>query len=160
MDFNGIWTAIEPYVLGALTALMSGGLIFILVKQILSGWLNRNNLSTLTEQFARSVVGEKIYVDVKALSDKRIAELNEQIKSLVDMTFTKNFSVLKDMTEIVADVGEIFVNSKTVTETQRNKLKCDLEAIRSHKESTAPTDNVVTVNLELNEASKQLINFD
>ena len=161
MDFNGIWNTIEPYVIGVLTALMSGGVIFILVKQILSGWLNKNNLDTLTERFAKSVVGEKIYVDIIALSNKRIQELNEQIKDVISATLNKNLSAINNITAIVADVGEIFINSKTVTDTQRARLKEDVEAVRSISE-TVERDDCVVVNLELNKTAdkERLINFD
>lgn len=162
MDFNGIWNTIEPYVIGALTALMSGGMIFIMVKQILSGWLNRNNLDTLTERFAKSVVGEKIYVDIRALSNKRIQELNEQIKDVINATLNKNLSAINGITTIVADVGEIFINSKTVTDAQRARLKEDVEAVRSLDAAPAKNDDCVVVNLELNDRTdkERLINFD
>lgn len=163
MDFNGIWNAIEPYVIGVLTALMSGGLIFVLVKQILSGWLNRNNLDTLADRFAKSVVGEKIYVDIRALSNERIIELNEQIKDIITATLNKNLNAINNITEIVADVGEIFINSKTVTETQRAKLKSDVEAVRSlSKAEETQKDDCVVINLALNGDNEKtrLINFD
>ena len=163
MDFNGIWNAIEPYVIGVLTALMSGGLIFVLVKQILSGWLNRNNLDTLADRFAKSVVGEKIYVDIRALSNERIIELNEQIKDIITATLNKNLNAINNITEIVADVGEIFINSKTVTDAQRTKLKSDVETVRSLSKADAPVkDDCVVINLALNDDSgkARLINFD
>ena len=162
MDFNGIWNAIEPYVIGVLTALMSGGMIFILVKQILSGWLNKNNLDTLSERFAKSVVGEKIYVDIRALSDKRIGELNEQIKNVIDSTLSRNYKAINDITAIVADVGEIFINSKTVTDAQRTRLKEDVEAVRSISVNSSESGDCVVVNLELNAEKEKarLINFD
>ena len=162
MDFNGIWNAIEPYVIGVLTALMSGGMIFILVKQILSGWLNKNNLETLADNFAKSVVGEKIYVDIKALSDKRIIELNKEIKDIIESTLNKNLNVIDNVTAIVADVGEIFINSKTVTDTQRTRLKSDVEAIRSISDGKEKSDDAVVVELSLDDQKDKarLISFD
>lgn len=164
MNFNGIWNAIEPYVIGALTAFISGGMIFILVKQILSGWLNRNNLDTLAERFANSVVGERIYVDIRALSDKRVKELNEQIINTIGVTLNRNLNVINNITAIVADVGEIFINSKTVSDAQRAKLKEDIEAVKNASGcDSVKSEDCLVVNLALNgneDKERRIINFD
>jgi|GEM_PF-7002461 len=162
MDINSIWSIVEPYVTGVATALGSGSIIYIIVRQLVSKWFKRNDLDTLSQRFAERVVGQDICVDVTALVDKRIDELNATISASVKNTLNANSDTIAKLSAIVADVGDVFARSKTITADEKAKLSADVLAIRGEtkaeiKQSTAPA---ISVKLNASKTEKKIINFD
>ena len=115
--------------------------ILVIATKII-GWLKKNNLSALMQNFVETLTGKEINIDLTVLAEKKFAELNKKVEAELKDIETK----INAQSNVLVDIADIVSGSKLASEAQINKIKQDSEPIRTSE--PAPVREVVKIKLE------------
>lgn len=144
---NNIWNIVEPYILTIVGALCGGSVIAVIARIICKRLIDKASAAYSLNEFAAKVAdklgGKTLNVDVTAIVETRLKEINDklsaQVKAVADET--------NSYKHLLALIGEALAHLKMLTEEERAEL---IKAIQELDSEYKPPEKevIATVKLE------------
>lgn len=128
---NELWETIQPYVVAFAQTGLGTAIVYVICKLCVSRWFRKNDMNSLVNGFASKLVGSTINVDLTAVAEKKLAEIETRLME----TNAPLVQSLEQVKHLVAMVGQALSRSRTLTEEERAAL---VEAVGTVEEGLKP----------------------
>ena len=115
---NELWETIQPYVIAFMQTGLGTAIVYLISKLCVSRWFRKNDLNSLVNGFASKLVGSTINVDLTAVAEKKLTEIESRLME----AYAPLVQSLEQVKHLVAMVGQALSRSRTLTEEERAAL--------------------------------------
>ena len=146
---NEVWEAIQPYVLAFAQTGIGTAIVYMICKLCVGRWFRKNDVNSLVNGFASKLAGSTINVDLTAVAEKKLSEIEKRLME----TNAPLVQSLEQVKHLVAMVGQALSRSRTLTEEERASL---VEAVNAVEEvlTVEPKPEPITITLQEREAEE------
>ena len=99
---NELWETIQPYVVAFAQTGLGTAIVYVICKLCVSRWFRKNDMNSLVNGFASKLVGSTINVDLTAVAEKKLAEIETRLME----TNAPLVQSLEEVKHLVAMVGQ------------------------------------------------------
>ncbi len=142
-----VWEVIKPYALTIMASITSGTAIYAIARVIINRFLNRfttkYDINKMADSVANKLVGKTINIDVTAIAEKRLREIEKKIDIKLETIDQKTESYKR----LLARIGSAVSHFKALSEEDKKELLNEAISLDETCKAPIPAE-VSTVMLE------------